>query len=116
MAGASRFELSTLWTWTKKFTLTPVAEMPQNKNRCLGAYGSTCGEPIPEWKGVTRLTWTTGSLGVSLRHRYVASVMTDRWVLPESAGLSPNPAALQTHESALPGRTTTSTCRAPRHR
>jgi len=97
MDGGSRFELSTLWTWTKKFTLTPVAEMPQNKNRCLGAYGSTCGEPIPEWKGVTRLTWTTGPLGVSLRHRYVASVMTDRWVLPESAGLGPNPAALLTY-------------------
>ena len=41
---------------TKKFTLTPVAEMLQNKNRCLGAYGLTCGEPIPEWKRVTRLT------------------------------------------------------------
>jgi outer membrane receptor protein involved in Fe transport len=97
--GASRFELSTLWTWTKKFTLTPVAEMPQNKNRCLGAYGSTCGEPIPEWKGVTRLTWTTGSLGVSLRHRYVESVMTDRWVLPESAGFGPNPATLLTYSN-----------------
>ena len=96
MEGASRFELSTVWTWTKKFTLRPVADLPQ-KNRCVGAYGSTCGEPIPEWKGVTRLTWTTGSLGVSLRHRYVASVTTDRWVLPESAGLNPNPAALLTY-------------------
>jgi outer membrane receptor protein involved in Fe transport len=96
MEGTSRFQLSTLWTWTKKFTLTPVAELPQ-KNRCVGAYGSTCGEPIPEWKGVTRLTWTTGPLGVSLRHRYVASVTTDRWVLPESAGLNPNPAALLTY-------------------
>jgi outer membrane receptor protein involved in Fe transport len=97
MEGASRFELSTLWTWTKKFTLTPVADQPQNKNRCVGAYGSTCGEPIPEWKGITRLTWTTGPLGVSLRHRYVASVTTDRWVLPESAGANPNPAALLTY-------------------
>ena len=54
-------------------------------------------EPIPEWKGVTRLTWTTGPVGVSLRHRYVASGDDDRWVLPESAGLGPNPAALQTY-------------------
>jgi iron complex outermembrane recepter protein len=96
MEGASRFQLSTLWTWTKTFTLTPVADLPQ-KNRCVGAYGSTCGEPIPEWKGVTRLTWTTGPVGVSLRHRYVASVTTDRWVLPESAGQNPNPAALLTY-------------------
>lgn len=93
MEGASRFQLSTLWTWTKEFTLTPVEVLP-SKNRCVGAYGSTCGEPIPEWKGITRLTWSTGPLGVSLRHRYVASVTTDRWVLPESAGLNPNPAAL----------------------
>jgi iron complex outermembrane recepter protein len=96
MEGASRFELSTLWTWTKTFTLKPVSDLPQ-KNRCVGAYGSTCGEPIPEWKGVTRLTWTTGPLGVSLRHRYIASVTTDRWVLPESAGLNPNPAVLLTY-------------------
>jgi iron complex outermembrane recepter protein len=74
-----------------------VADLPAQKNRCVGAYGSTCGEPIPEWKGVTRLTWTTGPVGVSLRHRYVASVTTDRWVLPESAGQNPNPAALLTY-------------------
>ena len=38
-------------------------------------------------------------LGVSLRHRYVASVTTDRWVLPESAGTNPNPAALLTYSN-----------------
>jgi outer membrane receptor protein involved in Fe transport len=96
MEGASTFQFSTIWTWTKEFTVTPVADLPANKNRCLGAYGSTCGEPIPEWKGISRLTWNTGPLGVSLRHRYVGSVMTDRWVLPESAGLNPNPALLDT--------------------
>jgi len=95
--GASRFEFSTIWTWTKEFTLTPLVDQPQTKNRCVGAYGGTCGEPIPEWKGVTRLTWSTGPLGVSLRHRYIASVTTDRWVLPESAGANPNPALLQTY-------------------
>jgi len=63
--------------------------VPQNKNRCVGAYGSTCGEPIPEFKGVTRLTWSTGPLGVSLRHRYIDSVTSDRYVLPKSAGLTP---------------------------
>jgi outer membrane receptor protein involved in Fe transport len=38
---------------------------------------------------VTRFTWTTGPLGVSLRHRFVDSVTTDRFVLPDSAGLVP---------------------------
>lgn len=97
--GASRFEFSTTWTWTKEFTLTPLSDQPQTKNRCVGAYGATCGEPIPEWKGVTRLTWHTGSLGLSLRHRYVESVTTDRWVLPETAGLNPNPSVLLTYSN-----------------
>ena len=89
MEGASRFDISTQWTYTDKFTITPMQDLPGNRNRCVGAYGSTCGEPIPEFKGVTRLTWTTGPLGVSLRHRFVDSVTTDRFVLPDSAGLVP---------------------------
>ena len=39
--------------------------VPQNKNRCVGAYGSTCGEPIPQYKGVTRLTWIDGGCSAS---------------------------------------------------
>ena len=88
MGGASRFDISTSWTHTDKFTITPMLAVPANRNRCLGAYGSTCGEPIPEYKGVTRVTWSTGPLGVSLRHRFIDSVTTDRYVLPKSAGLT----------------------------
>ena len=86
MEGASRFDISTQWTFTDKFTITPMQAVPANKNRCVGAYGSTCGEPIPESKGVTRFTWTTGPLGVSLRHRFIDSVTTDRIVLPQDRG------------------------------
>ncbi len=71
---------------------------PANKNRCIGAYGSTCGEPIPQYKGVTRIGWTTGSLGLSLRHRYVDSVTTDRIALPQNAGL-PTPNTHDDHQS-----------------
>jgi outer membrane receptor protein involved in Fe transport len=88
-ANGSRFVINTAWTHTDEFTVTPMQAVPENKNRCVGAYGSTCGEPIPEFKGVTRVTWTTGPLGVSLRHRYIDSVTTDRYVLPQSAGLTP---------------------------
>ena len=70
----------------------PCRPCRQNKNRCVGAYGSTCGEPIPEYKGVTRFTWTTGPLGVSLRHRFIDSVTTDRIVLPQTARSSLPPA------------------------
>jgi iron complex outermembrane receptor protein len=85
--GASRFDINTAWTYTDKFTITPMQAVPGNRNRCVGAYGSTCGEPIPQSKGVTRFTWTTGPLGVSLRHRFIDSVTSDRYVLPKSAGL-----------------------------
>ena len=93
MEGASRFDISTQWTFTDKFTITPMQAVPANKNRCVGAYGSTCGEPIPESKGVTRFTWTTGPLGVSLRHRFIDSVTTDRIVLPQTSGIGTVPAA-----------------------
>lgn len=93
MGGASRFDVSTQWTYTDKFTITPMQAVPANKNRCVGAYGSTCGEPIPQYKGVTRFTWTTGPLGISLRHRFIDSVTTDRIVLPKTAGVGTVPAA-----------------------
>jgi iron complex outermembrane receptor protein len=89
VGGASRFDISTSWTYTDKFTITPMQAVPSNRNRCVGAYGSTCGEPIPQSKGVTRVSWTTGPFGVSLRHRFIDSVTTDRYVLPKSAGLTP---------------------------
>ena len=62
---------------------------PENTNECVGAYGATCGEPIPELKGVTRVTWSTGPFGVSLRHRFIDSVTTDRFVLPQRRGATP---------------------------
>ena len=97
MEGGSRFDITTQWTYTDKFTITPMQAVPANKNRCVGAYGSTCGEPIPQYKGVTRFTWTTGPLGVSLRHRFIDSVTTDRIVLPKTAGLTPPLAATLTN-------------------
>ncbi|HEU4593203.1 MAG TPA: TonB-dependent receptor [Steroidobacteraceae bacterium] len=82
IGGASRLDIGTMWTRTDEFTLTPMQATPQNQNRCVGAYGSTCGEPIPELKGITRFTWSTGPLGVSLRHRFIDSVTTDRYLVP----------------------------------
>jgi hypothetical protein len=63
----------TQWTFTDKFTITPMQAVPANKNRRVGAYGSTCGEPIPESKGVTR-SLDHRSFGRSLRHRFIDSV------------------------------------------
>jgi iron complex outermembrane recepter protein len=93
--GASHFDIGTMWTYTDEFTLTPMQATPENKNRCVGAYGQVCGEPIPQYKGTTRFTWNTGPLAVSLRHRFIDSVTTDRIVLPKTAGLPvPNAATM----------------------
>jgi iron complex outermembrane recepter protein len=89
--GEHRFDLSSAWTFTDEFTVTPMQAVPENTNECVGAYGSTCGEPIPETKGVTRFTWTLGALGVSLRHRFIDSVMTDRYLLPQRRNAPPPP-------------------------
>lgn len=82
----SRFEISTQWTWLDEFTSTPVQAFPNIKNYCVGAYGPTCGQPIPEWKGGTQVIWHTGPLTLNLRHRYVGEVMTDKYILPKRAG------------------------------
>jgi outer membrane receptor protein involved in Fe transport len=84
--NGSTFNVSSAWTQTKEFTSTPVQAFPNVKNRCVGSYGTTCGEPIPEFKGVTRLTWATGPLSLSLRHRYIDDVTVDRFLLPQRAG------------------------------
>jgi iron complex outermembrane receptor protein len=83
---SSSIDLGTSWTWTDEFTATPVEAFPDVKNRCVGAYGTTCGEPIPEYKGITRATWRTGPLSVSLRHRFIDSVTVDRYLLPLRSG------------------------------
>jgi outer membrane receptor protein involved in Fe transport len=89
LAGGSKLDLSTDWTWLHKFTSTPVQALPNIKNRCVGSFGSTCGEPIPKYRGTTRVTWDLGSYSVSLRHRYLHSALNDRYVLPNRAGSVP---------------------------
>jgi iron complex outermembrane recepter protein len=97
--GSSHFSINSTWTYTDEFTVTPMQAVPENKNECVGAYGSTCGEPIPQYKGVTRVTWTLGQVGVSLRHRFIDSVTTDRYVLPKRAGLNPPASVLDTYSN-----------------
>jgi outer membrane receptor protein involved in Fe transport len=90
--GPGRLDIGSDWTWTDEFTLTPVQALPL-QNECAGSWGSTCGEPIPEWRGNTRLTWSWEALSLSLRHRFLSSVTNDRYILPLRAGGTPPPLA-----------------------
>jgi iron complex outermembrane receptor protein len=82
----SQITLSTDWTITDKFASTPVAAFPNVVNNCEGSFGPTCGEPIPEYRGVTRISWDLGDYSLSLRHRYMSSVTIDRHLLPKRSG------------------------------
>ncbi|MBK8188309.1 MAG: TonB-dependent receptor [Cellvibrio sp.] len=82
----SKISLGTDWTRVNEFALTPVEAFPNIVNHCEGAFGSTCGEPIPETRGVTRITWELNSYSLSLRHRYMSSVTVDRHLLPKRSG------------------------------
>jgi iron complex outermembrane recepter protein len=84
--GAQAFDITSDWTWTHDFTSTPVQALPNVKNYCAGAFGPTCGQPIPQFKGATRATWHTGPLSVSLRHRFINTVTVDSYLLPKRAG------------------------------
>lgn len=65
---------------------TPVQELPNEVNKCAGAYGTVCGEPFPRVRTTTRLTYATGPVEVSVRHRYIGAVTLDQVVLPMRRG------------------------------
>jgi outer membrane receptor protein involved in Fe transport len=82
LSDASSLSLSTNWTWTTEFTSTPVKELTNIKNECVGSFGTTCGSPVPALKGISRLTWTDGDVSLSLRHRFVGGTTVDTYLLP----------------------------------
>ncbi|WP_243652745.1 TonB-dependent receptor [Novosphingobium sp. PhB165] len=88
----SSFDISSSMTYLDEFTSVPVAALPDIKNECAGAYGPTCGQPLPRWRGTTRITWNVEDLSLSLRHRYIGKVTTDRFVVPDRQGAANAPA------------------------
>ncbi len=89
LMGSSRWDLSEDWTYVHEFTLTPVQALPNIKDYCVGAFGGTCGQPIPQWKGTSRVTWKTGPLTLSLRARYIGKVTVDSYLVPLRQGATP---------------------------
>ncbi len=88
----SRFDIQLAGNWTKEFTVTPIQDLPARKNFCGGLFGPTCGEPKFDYKTTSRVTWSTGPLSLSARHRWVSSVKLDVLELPGRRGDTP-PAA-----------------------
>lgn len=76
-----RLSLSTAASWLNNFDVTPVADLPQFVDRCAGAFGLTCGEPLPEFKATTKAVLSSGPVSTSLRWRWVGPVTDDQVVL-----------------------------------
>ncbi|WP_294391518.1 TonB-dependent receptor [uncultured Sphingomonas sp.] len=96
LAETSSLSFGSDYTYLRSYTSTPVAALPSIKNKCAGAFGLTCGEPLPRWRGVTRLTWDMGPTSLSVRHRYVGKVTDDRYLVPlrQGSATAPNLADL----------------------
>lgn len=90
-AGADgRLDLSFAGSLVDEFTVTPVQELPANRNFCIGLFGPTCGEPKFELKTTTRATWTSGKLSLSARHRWIDAVtVEDLQLATRRGGTSP---------------------------
>jgi outer membrane receptor protein involved in Fe transport len=77
-AGESRLNFFVLGTWTDKFDITPVADLPDQVNNCAGRFGIlACGSPIPEWKWTSRVSYLDGPFTTSVRWRHIGSVNDD---------------------------------------
>jgi outer membrane receptor protein involved in Fe transport len=87
----SRIDLGTNYSWLAEFNSIPVAALPAIENKCAGSFGTTCGQPLPRWRGTSRITWTIGDLGLSARHRYIGPVTNDRFVVPFRQGSASTP-------------------------
>jgi iron complex outermembrane recepter protein len=93
--SSSRFEFSGSLTYTREFTTTPDQERPHLFNECIGAWGGTCGQPLPKLKGGLRASWMLGDWTASLKLRYIGGVTIDSYLLPTRQGVA-NVAGLET--------------------
>jgi outer membrane receptor protein involved in Fe transport len=84
----STIDLRSNYTYLLEYTVTPVQALPIS-NRCEGAFGPTCGDAKPVWRGTTRVTWRMDDLSLSLRHRYIGPVTSDRYLVPLRQGATP---------------------------
>ncbi|MET4133631.1 iron complex outermembrane receptor protein [Porphyrobacter sp. MBR-155] len=93
--GGSRLDLNVAGGWVDEFTITPVQDLADNQNFCIGLFGPTCGEPKFEFKTTSRATWSTDRLSLSVRHRWIDAVtVEDLQLANRRGGTSPAPSTV----------------------
>ncbi|WP_374409082.1 TonB-dependent receptor domain-containing protein [Pelagerythrobacter sp.] len=75
--GDSRLGFFFLGNYTEKNNFTPLVELPDEVTECAGKFGLNCGNPTPEWKWSSRLSWMDGPMTTSFRWRHVGKVTDD---------------------------------------
>lgn len=71
------FSISTKAAQVSSYKTQASPTVPESS--CAGTFGLTCGQPIPTLRLSTRLTWAPiDTLPLSLRWRYISSVVLDR--------------------------------------
>jgi outer membrane receptor protein involved in Fe transport len=75
LSGDSTFTVSSNWTITTEFKSVGTTGVATS---CLGQFGGTCLEPLPNWKGVSNVTWHDGPLTLNLRWRLIGQTTDDR--------------------------------------
>lgn len=78
LGGRSSLALSGSVNWLDKFQRNPVAAIPGLVIECAGAFGLSCSEPLPTWKGTARATLGINKVSFSLRYRYIGGSTDDR--------------------------------------
>lgn len=78
LGSSSKLNFFFLGTYTDKFDITAVAELPDEVAPCDDRFGILiCAEPRPAFKWTSRLSYIDGPLTSSVRWRHLSSVRDD---------------------------------------
>jgi outer membrane receptor protein involved in Fe transport len=75
-AGDSRLNFFFLLNWSDENDFVPTVGVDDTVE-CAGRFGLNCGNPTPEWKWSSRLSWIDGPVTTSVRWRHVGEVTDD---------------------------------------
>jgi len=81
-AGESRLSFFFLGNYSWENNFIPLTDLPDEVVECAGFFGLNCGNPTPEWKWSSRLSWIDGPSTVSFRWRHVGGVDDDDAATP----------------------------------
>ncbi len=74
----ARLNFAFLGTYTDRYTVTPVAALPNITNACAGRFGQlVCGNPLPRYKWTSRVSFIDGPATLSFQWRHLGAVRDD---------------------------------------